>query len=180
MAKRDLHQLWIRTEHGICMRGRVRLPEHKKHCVVYVFLAFYHFRTQQALLLQCVSCFLCFQNTSLLYFDNVFHALYFPRTQKLYLVNVFMLFMLLENKKYILSMRFMFFMRLDQKQPITCQCSSLERRHAPISPSRRISSRNTNKHEHHGQNRCFCILEKQKTWNTLTKHLVLCWENIKT
>ena len=41
----------------------MRLPEHKKHCFVYVFIAFHGPRTQQTLLLQGFSYFLSFQNT---------------------------------------------------------------------------------------------------------------------
>ena len=57
-AKEDLRQFWIRIEKGICIGGGVRLPGHKKHCFVYASLAFDGPRTQETLLLQCVSCFL--------------------------------------------------------------------------------------------------------------------------
>ena len=115
----------------------MRPPEHKKHCFVYVFLAFFATRTQQTLLLRC---FLALNipehNTS--YYYNVFLLFIIPEHKHIIVAMHFLLLMLPEHKQVINETTFLTFMFPEHKQlyvvnvfHVCCCLLFVERLHAP-------------------------------------------------
>ena len=80
---------------------RIYIPEHNKPCDCNAFLAFYLSRTQQTLLLQCLSCFLWSQNTTHLIITTL-SCFFCSRTRTPLFVQCFPVYFWIQNTTNII------------------------------------------------------------------------------